>query len=108
MTTELEDTCASLGELLGGGAGRGGGLRSCLSRMPGLIPKCRDCATSARFGLALEALEVSANFRGVLVAKVRILLESLVNDVFQLRGKIGIQAQRRNGRALEDGVEDEG
>src|ERR1700733_5351494 len=41
----------------------------------------------------------------MLIAQVAVLLQSLVDDLFQFRRQIGIQTNRRNRRALENGIE---
>ena len=53
----------------------------------------------ARFGVALEALQVGAHVGGALVAQVAVFFEQLVQDFFKLRRQVGIQAKRwRRGR----------
>ena len=49
-----------------------------------------------RFRFPLQPLQVGAHLRGVLVAQVAIFLQRLVDDVFQLGRKVGIQPHRGN------------
>jgi len=55
--------------------------------------------------VALESLQVGAQFRGVLVADVTIFLQRLVDDAFQAVGNIGIQTHWRSWRPVQNGVE---
>ena len=43
-------------------------------------------------------LQIADQFRGRLIAQLAVFLQRLADDVFQPGWKIGIQAQRRNGR----------
>ena len=61
----------------------------------------------ARIRVPLQALEVGANVRRVLVAQVAIFFEALVDDALQFRRHVGIQAHRRHGRAVENGIEND-
>ena len=59
-------------------------------------PPCpSDRRTASALGVPLQPLQVRAHFRGVLVAQVAVLLQSLVDDSFQLRAAVGIQPHRR-------------
>ena len=58
-------------------------------------------------GVALQALQVGANVGGVLVAQVAIFLQRLVDDVFQLRWKVGIQSDWRNRCTIENRLKDQ-
>src|SRR6266849_1835135 len=62
----------------------------------------------ARFGVAFEALQVGAHLGGALVAEVAVLFEQLVQDPFKRRRQVGVQAKRWGGRAIQDGVENDG
>ena len=55
--------------------------------------------------IALEALQVGAHLRGRLITQPRVLLQGTADDAFQLRGESRIQALRRNGMAIENGLE---
>src|ERR1700756_4035753 len=56
--------------------------------------------------MPLQTLEVGANIRSMLVAQVAVFLQSLVDDVFQLRRHIGIQPHKRYGCPVQDRIED--
>ena len=45
----------------------------------------------SRFIVPLQPLQIGSHFRSVLVAQIAILLESLVDDLFQLGRNVGIQ-----------------
>lgn len=62
---------------------------------------------AARVGVALDALQVGTQVGGALIAEVAILFESFGDDVGQFFGQVGIEANRRNRCAFEDGLEDE-
>ena len=51
-------------------------------------------------GVALQALQVRAKFGGALVADVAIFFQSRVDDPFEIRGKIGIDAGAGAGGLL--------
>ena len=55
--------------------------------------------------LALQALQVDAHLRGVLVAKIAVFFERFVDDVFELRREIGIQPQRRRRITIKNRLE---
>ena len=67
-------------------------------------PSCRYRGLAALL-VPLQPLQVGSNFRSVLVAQISIFLQSLVDDVFQLRRHVRIQSERRNWRPVQDGVE---
>ena len=71
-------------------------------------PARADGGGLAGVELALEALEVGAHLARDLIAKVGIFFERLIDDAFEFRGKIRVQADGRGGRAVEDGVKDDG
>ena len=52
-------------------------------------------------------MQIGANVRGILVAQVAVFLESLVDSLFELRGKIGIQLRGRRGGAVKDAMGDD-
>jgi len=58
--------------------------------------------------VALQPLQIAADLRGVLVAQVAVFFERLVNDFFHPRRHVGIEAQRRGRRAIENRIEDNG
>ena len=62
---------------------------------------------ASAIGVAFQALQIGTNVGGVLVAKIAIFLQSLVDDIFQLLWKVGIEADRRDGSAVENGLEDQ-
>ena len=55
---------------------------------------CCDCCTT-RIGIALQPLQIRANIGGVLVAQLPVFLQRLVDDFFELWGKVGIQPHWR-------------
>ena len=55
----------------------------------------------------LHALQVGAHLGGVLVAQVAILLESFVDDLFELRRNVGIEADAERRSAIQNRVEDD-
>src|SRR5262249_15617801 len=57
--------------------------------------------------VALEALELRAHVRSVLVAQVAVFLEDAIDKLFELVGEIGVNADRRNRRAIEDRFKDQ-
>src|SRR5260370_42433386 len=60
---------------------------------------------AAGIGVALEALQVRAEVGRVLVAKVTVLFEGLVDDVFEAGRQIWIQPHRRKRRLVKNGIE---
>ena len=44
----------------------------------------------------------------MLVAEVTVFFERLVDDVLELRRQVGVEAQGRSGRAVQNGVVDHG
>ncbi len=67
----------------------------------------RTCG-AAGVGVALQTFEFGAHFRSVLIAKVAIFFEGAIDDVFEFGGEIGIEADWRDGGAIENRFEDEG
>ena len=65
---------------------RGGGNRLPVFCGSGLVPAR---LSPGRIRVPLQALQVGANLRSVLVAQVAILLQALVDDALQLRGSSG-------------------
>src|SRR5215472_1908097 len=47
-----------------------------------------DCSTGV--GVALQPLQIGSNIRCVLVAQVLVFLQTLIEDAFQFRWKVGI------------------
>ena len=64
----------------------------------------RDAALTAPIPIALQPLEIGPDLGCVLVPKVAILLETFLDDPFQLDRHVGIEAHRRNRRAIENPV----
>ena len=60
-----------------------------------------------RIPYRVQPLQVGAHFRGMLVAQVPVLLQSLVDDVFQLGWQVRIHSHRRHWRAFQNCVEDQ-
>src|SRR5712672_1041970 len=56
--------------------------------------------------VALEPLQICAHVGSVLIAKVAVLLQSLVNGLFQARGQIGIEADSLSRNLVQNGIED--
>jgi hypothetical protein len=54
---------------------------------------------------ALEAFEIGAKVRSVLVAQVAVFLQGFVNDALEFFGNFGVEAHRRNGSPVQDAVE---
>ena len=65
-----------------------------------------DHGAARRFRFTLQALEIGAHLRGVLIAQVAVFLQRLVDDPFQFGGNFGIQAHRRCRRLVQNGIED--
>ncbi len=65
-----------------------------------------DGARGTGVEITLEALQIGAHLGSVLVAQVAIFFERLVDDVLKLERQVGIQADRHQGSAIQDGVED--
>ena len=61
---------------------------------------------AARIRIPPQPLQVGANLRGVLVAQVAILFESLVDNVFKARRQIGIEAEHGSRRPIQNGLKD--
>ena len=58
--------------------------------------------------VALQLLEIAANFGGDLVARIAVLLKSFVDDAFELQRHARIQRDGRNRGVVQDVVEDDG
>ena len=54
----------------------------------------------------MQALQVRADIGGMLIAQVAVLLDSLLDDLFQLGRNFGTQLARRSGSAIQNGVTD--
>ena len=63
---------------------------------------------SVRRAIPLQPLQVGADFSRALIADLAVLLQSLIDNVFKSRGKIGVEALQRSGLLVEDGIEDRG
>lgn len=57
-------------------------------------------------GAALEAMKISGEFAGGLIAVGGIFFEALGKDVLEFGGELWIEDARRNRRAVKDGVEE--
>src|SRR6266851_5437005 len=57
-------------------------------------------------GVALEAFQVGAHFRGALVAEVAVLFHGLVDELFELGRSARIEADGGDWRLVENLVED--
>ena len=79
-----------------GRAARGGGRR-----------RRADRSRAPRFAVALETPQVGLEVGRGLVAQPRVLLEALQDDPLELRRHLGIEPQRRRGRPVQDGVEEQ-
>src|SRR5579864_2494202 len=66
----------------------------------------RRCSQSSRLPITLEPLQIGADVRGVLVAEISILLQTLVDDLFQLRRYVRIQSECWRWRSIQNGFED--
>src|SRR2546422_4434664 len=62
---------------------------------------------SARLRVAFEPLQVGAHLGSVLIAKIAVFLQRLVDDPFEVNWEVGIQAHRRNGISVKNGVEND-
>src|SRR5580704_7506926 len=60
---------------------------------------------SSRTAVSLQSLQVAAHFGSVLISKVAIFLQRLIDDLFQPRREVGIEASGRGRHAIQDGVE---
>src|SRR5271155_201954 len=60
------------------------------------------------FAFATQALQVGAHIGGVLVTRLAIFLEGLVDNVFEFRRDIGIEAHGRHDGAVHDRFENYG
>ena len=56
-----------------------------------------DGREASAAGVALQSLHIGANFRGMLITKVPIFLETLVDDSFELLRKVGISRTGSTG-----------
>src|SRR5690242_16460462 len=63
-----------------------------------------DRRASARVAVSLEASQVRPDFRGGLVTKLWVLLQTFQNGFLQLLSDLTIQLPRRNGPLVEDGI----
>ncbi len=62
----------------------------------------------ARIGVALEAFQVGAQLGGALKANFAVLFERFADDAIEFDRQGGIQASRRGGLLVQDGIEDGG
>src|SRR5207237_10168275 len=56
----------------------------------------------ARFGFALQPLEIGAQLTGAAIAQLAIFFQKLVNNALQLDRNIWIEADWRGGRRMQD------
>ena len=75
--------------------------------MPRVLAGRAFCAGGGVGEISLHALQIGADFRRVLIAEVAIFFERLGEDVFEAEGKVGIQAGRRKGLAVQDAIEND-
>ena len=66
----------------------------------------RNHCRASRFRIPLQPLQVRAEIRGMLIAKIAILLERFGDDSFEHDRQIGIQARDSRRRAVQNGVRD--
>jgi hypothetical protein len=59
---------------------------------------------TSRITIALQSLEVRANLGRVLISKLPILLQALVDDPFQFHRNVGVQPDGVYRRAVEDAI----
>ena len=71
-------------------------------------PRRRCSAREPRLDVPLGTLQIGAQVRGTLIAEVAFLLESVVDDVVQLRRHVRIEVNRRDRGPIENRVEDDG
>jgi hypothetical protein len=69
---------------------------------------CWDYGGAAGVSVALETLNFGAHVRSVLIAEVAVLFEGAVNNVLEIGGNFVVQTDGRDGRFVQDGVEDSG
>src|SRR5439155_26051479 len=62
---------------------------------------------SARLRVAFEPLQVGAHLGSVLIAKIAVFLQGLVDDPLEFDWDVGIQAHRMNGISVKNGVEND-
>src|ERR1700678_46717 len=75
-------------------------LRSCFFGCSRLL----GCAYRGGFtggSVAMQALQVAAQFRGGLVTQIAIFFESLGDDAIEFRWKFMVEAQRRRGSSIQ-------
>src|ERR1700730_7551305 len=63
---------------------------------------------SAPGGFAAQTLQIGAHLRSVLEAQFAILLQSLVDDAFELAWDLVVEAHRRDWRFVQNAVENRG
>ena len=66
-----------------------------------------DAGNAARAGISLQARQICAQFRGVLIAHAAIFFERLGNCFFQARRNVWIEAHSGQRRFFQDGIEDD-
>jgi len=57
---------------------------------------------------AKQGLQIGANLRGVLEAQNPVFLQAPGNDTFQFLRYLGVETTRRDRRAIQNGIENEG
>src|SRR5208282_4025170 len=80
--------------------------RGCRNLNPGYGRRGRD-ESPARLCVSFHAFEVAADVGGVLETKGTVLFQALAEDTFQLCGRVGIQTNRCNGSAVQNGIRDQ-
>src|SRR5712664_453086 len=60
---------------------------------------------ASRIRVALQSLQVRADVRGGAITQIPVLLQRLADDLFELKRDQRIQADRRDGRAIQYRVE---
>jgi hypothetical protein len=63
---------------------------------------------AVRIHVSLDALQIRAKFRGGLITQIGIFFQRLGENIFQGRGKSGIQFRCGRCRGIQDAVEDQG
>ena len=59
-----------------------------------------------RIHILLQPLEIAANFRGMLVAQLAILLKALADNALEFRGKAAFRCTGGIGAAIQNRIED--
>jgi len=67
---------------------------------------CKDCPVEDGCQSRCSRLRSALISAELLISKIAILLQSLVDDAFQFRREFGIQADRRGGNLVQNRIED--